>query len=96
VIPFDLAETYRGKGWSGSCFVSSASLICPLINALVPPAIDRRTTVTTIPPPELGHGITELLRLVGAVRPLAFDGTLPPAEALGRITDAFHDTGRAA
>jgi hypothetical protein len=29
------------------------------------------------------------LRLVGAVRRLAFDRTLPPAEALGRIRDAF-------
>ena len=33
----------------------------------------------------------ELLRLVGAVRRLAFDRTLPPSEALGRIRDAFND-----
>jgi hypothetical protein len=31
------------------------------------------------------------LRLVGAVRRLAFDHNLPPSEALGRIRDAFHD-----
>jgi hypothetical protein len=48
------------------------------------------STVTTIPPPE-PHGIAELLRLVGAVRWLAFDRTLPPSEALGRIRDAFQD-----
>jgi hypothetical protein len=35
--------------------------------------------------------------LVGAgVRRLAFDRTPPPSEALGRIRDAFHDTGGAA
>jgi hypothetical protein len=32
-----------------------------------------------------------LLGLVGAVRRLAFDRTLPPSEALGRIRDAFAD-----
>jgi hypothetical protein len=37
------------------------------------------------------HTWAELLRLVGAVRRLAFDRTLPPPEALGRIRDAFHD-----
>ncbi|HEX2361806.1 MAG TPA: hypothetical protein VHI11_07015 [Jiangellaceae bacterium] len=45
--------------------------------------------MTTIPPPEPRHGITELLRLVGAVRRLAFDRNLPPPEALGRIRDLF-------
>jgi hypothetical protein len=46
----------------------------------------------TFPPSEPGrHGITELLRLVGAVRRLAFDSTLPAVEAVGRIRDAFHD-----
>ena len=35
--------------------------------------------------------IAELLRLVGAVRRLAFDRTLPASEALGRIRDAFDD-----
>jgi len=45
--------------------------------------------VTTIPPPEPRHGIAELLRLVGAVRRLAFDRNLPPSEAIGRIRDAF-------
>ncbi|HEX2417960.1 MAG TPA: hypothetical protein VHJ83_07535 [Micromonosporaceae bacterium] len=37
------------------------------------------------------HTWAELLRLVGAVRRLAFDRTLPPSEALGRIRDAFAD-----
>jgi hypothetical protein len=47
---------------------------------------------TTFPPREPGrHGWAELLRLVGAVRRLAFARNLPPAEALGRIRDAFHD-----
>jgi hypothetical protein len=36
------------------------------------------------------HTCAELLRLVGAVRRLAFDRNLPPSEALGRIRDAFH------
>ena len=47
--------------------------------------------MTTIPPPEPRHGITELLRLVGAVRRLAFDRTLPASEAMGRIRDAYRD-----
>ena len=47
--------------------------------------------MTTIPPPEPCHGIAELLHLVGAVRRLAFDTSLPPAEALGRNRDAFAD-----
>jgi hypothetical protein len=42
--------------------------------------------------PEPGrHGWADLLRLVGSVRQLAFDRTLPPSEALGRIRDAFGD-----
>jgi hypothetical protein len=42
--------------------------------------------------PEPGrHGWAELLRLVGAVRRLACDRTLPPPEALGRIRDAYCD-----
>jgi hypothetical protein len=56
-----------------------------------PPDSDRRTTVSTIPPPEPRDDIAELLRPVGAVRRLAFDRTLPPSEALGRIRDAYHD-----
>jgi hypothetical protein len=36
------------------------------------------------------HTWAELLQLVGAVRRMAFDRTLPP-EALGRIRDAYHD-----
>ena len=47
--------------------------------------------MTTIPPPEPRHGIAELLRLVGAVRRLAFDRNLPPSEALGRIRDAYRE-----
>ena len=47
--------------------------------------------MSNIPPPEPRHGIAELLTLVGAVRRLAFDRTLPASEALGRIRDAFHD-----
>ena len=39
-------------------------------------------------------GIAELLRLVGAVRRLAFDRTLPTPEALGRIRDASQDYDR--
>jgi hypothetical protein len=38
-----------------------------------------------------GNGWAELLTLVGSVRRLAFDRTLPPSEALGRIRDAYHD-----
>jgi hypothetical protein len=37
------------------------------------------------------HGWAELLTLVGAVRRLAFDTSLPPTEAMGRIRDVFHD-----
>jgi hypothetical protein len=39
------------------------------------------------------HTWAELLTLVGAVRRLAFDRTLPAPEALGRIRDAFQDYG---
>jgi hypothetical protein len=47
---------------------------------------------TTFPPHDPGrHGWAELLTLVGSVRRLAFDRTLPPSEALGRIRDAFRD-----
>jgi hypothetical protein len=45
--------------------------------------------VTTIPPPEPRHGIAELLRLVGAVRRIAYDPTLDDGDALRRIRDAF-------
>ena len=41
------------------------------------------------------HTWAELLRLVGAVRRLAFDRTLPPSEALGRIRDAYQDYDKA-
>jgi hypothetical protein len=47
---------------------------------------------TTFPPQQPGrHTRAELLRLTTAVRRLAFDRTLPPPEALGRIRDAYHD-----
>jgi hypothetical protein len=46
------------------------------------------TNLPTDPP---RHGLAELLTLVGAVRWLAFDRSLPPPEALGRIRDAFTD-----
>ena len=45
---------------------------------------------TTFPPQKPGrHGWADLLGLVGAVRRLAFDRTLPPSEAMGRIRDLF-------
>jgi hypothetical protein len=45
--------------------------------------------VSNIMPESGRHGWAELLTLVGSVRRLAFDRTLPPAEALGRIRDQF-------
>jgi hypothetical protein len=49
----------------------------------------------TIPPSEPArHRWAELLTLVGSVRRLAFDRTLPTPEALGRIRDTFHDYDR--
>jgi hypothetical protein len=45
--------------------------------------------VSTIPPPDPRNDIAELLRLVGAVRRLAFDRNLAPSEALGGISDHF-------
>jgi hypothetical protein len=41
--------------------------------------------------PSRRHTWAELLRLVGAVRRLAFDTSLPATEAMGRIRDAFAD-----
>ena len=50
----------------------------------------------TLPPqPPNRHGWNELLTLVGAVRLLAFDHTLPAPEALGRIRDAYQDYDQA-
>jgi hypothetical protein len=40
------------------------------------------------------HTWAELLRLAGTVRRLAFDSSLPPTEAMGRIRDAFQDYDR--
>ena len=37
------------------------------------------------------HTWAELLRLAGTIRWLAFDPSLPPTEAMGRIRDAFAD-----
>ena len=47
--------------------------------------------MSNIMPEPRRHGLAELLTLVGAVRRLAFDRTLPPSEALGRIRDLFAD-----
>jgi hypothetical protein len=47
--------------------------------------------VSNIMPEPARHGWAELLTLVGAVRRLAFDRSLPPSEALGRIRDAFQN-----
>jgi hypothetical protein len=47
---------------------------------------------TTLPPQKPGrHGWADLLALVGVIRRLAFDSSLPPVGAIGRIRDAFHD-----
>ena len=37
------------------------------------------------------HTWAELLRLVGVVRRLVFDNSLPASDALGRIRDAYRD-----
>ena len=45
---------------------------------------------TTYPPPEPArHGIAELLRLVGAIRRIAYDVTLEAGDAMRRIRDLF-------
>jgi hypothetical protein len=46
--------------------------------------------MNTVPTPAR-HGWAELLTLVGSIRRLAFDRSLPASEALGRIRDAFTD-----
>jgi hypothetical protein len=61
----------------------------PHIRHSVTSSVTNTDQQGAIPPPEPRHGIAELLRLVGAVRRLAFDRTLPPSEAMGRIRDAF-------
>jgi hypothetical protein len=50
--------------------------------------------VSNIMPEPGRHGWAELLTLVGAVRRLAYDTTLSPVEAVGRIRDAFADYDR--
>jgi hypothetical protein len=47
-----------------------------------------------LPPPTPSHTWAELLGLVGAVRRLAFDRSLPPPEALGRIRTHTRTTTR--
>ena len=37
------------------------------------------------------HGWADLLTLVGSIRRIAYDRTLPPIEAIGRIRDLFAD-----
>jgi hypothetical protein len=45
---------------------------------------------TTFPPREPArHGWAELLRLVGAVRHIAYDSALEPGDALRRIRETF-------
>jgi hypothetical protein len=34
---------------------------------------------------------SDLLQLVGAVRGVAFDASLPPIEAIGRVRDLYRD-----
>jgi hypothetical protein len=43
----------------------------------------------SIPPPKPRRGINELLRLVGAVRRIAYDSSLEPGDAMRRIRDEF-------
>jgi hypothetical protein len=60
--------------------------------ASAPTQLEVDTVSTTFPPQQPGrHVWAELLRLTTAVRRLAFDTSLPPAEAMGRIRDAFQD-----
>ena len=55
-------------------------------------AADRHALCATFPPHQPGrHGWAELLGLVNTVGRLAFARNLPPAEALGRIWDAYRD-----
>jgi hypothetical protein len=46
----------------------------------------------TIPPPQpKRHGIAELLTLVGDIRRVADDRTMPPDDQMRRIRDLFHE-----
>jgi hypothetical protein len=58
---------------------------------------DPMNTLPTNPPaePARRHGIAELLRLVDALRRLAYDPTLAPDDAMRRIRDLFADHDRA-
>jgi hypothetical protein len=63
--------------------------------------IGSTTTVTSAARVLAGRSVLycttqALLRLVGAVRRLAFDHILPPSEALGRIRHAFRSYGEGA
>jgi hypothetical protein len=47
---------------------------------------------TTFPPPEPArHTIADLLKLIGAVRRIAYDVTLEAGDALRRIRDLYAD-----
>jgi hypothetical protein len=39
----------------------------------------------------VNHSIADTLRLIDSIRAVAFDRTLTPIEALGRIRDLFRD-----
>jgi hypothetical protein len=41
--------------------------------------------------PAVDHSIADTLRLIDSIRAIAFDRTLTPIEALGRIRDLFRD-----
>jgi hypothetical protein len=47
--------------------------------------------VDNVPTEPARHSIAELLRLVGAIRRIAYDITLSPGDALRRVRDAFAD-----
>jgi hypothetical protein len=44
----------------------------------------------TFPPPEPArHSCTDLLAVIGGIRRIAFDRSVPPIEAMGQIRDEF-------
>jgi hypothetical protein len=49
--------------------------------------------VTTIPPPNPTHGIGDVLRLVGAIRAIAYEPSYrsEPDDQMRRIRDLFYD-----
>jgi hypothetical protein len=47
---------------------------------------------STFPPSDPArHSVTDLLALVGKIRAVAFDRSLPPVEAMGHIRDEFRE-----